>query len=855
MGFRLRSIRQRIFLLILVPVLSLIGLYIFATSITAGNAINLARANTLRNATGEPAGLFLSALDIERPLAMVYLSSPTGANLAVLEAQESKTNGAIASARAALTSSATQSNASAGEKAAIQTLLADAAGLPALRSQIAAQIITRTRAFDNYNNIVADGYDVLDKTILQETSASVVTQALDLVRMGKSEEMLLREESLLVGDLAARSFPASDRQQFTELVGARRTLYNETLPDLAPEYRAYYLKDTSPKALAAVTALENSAVSATATASPPPVDPLAWQQAVGGVSVGLGNAGTQAGRLITANASAAARSSELRLFLVGGLGLLAVLLSIIVSIWIGRGLVRELAALRQSALELANIRLPSVVRRLAAGEDVDVPAEAPDIPSSRFDEIGQVRQAFASVQETAVEAAVGQARLRRGISDIFRNLARRSQSLLHRQLTLLDAMERRAGEPDQLADLFRIDHLTTRMRRHAESLIILSGDAPARGWRNPVPLVDVLRAAVAEVEDYTRIKVSSTTQAALSGPAVGDVIHMIAELAENAAIFSPPNTPVLISGDIVGRGFAVEIEDRGLGLSDEQLAEINDRLANPPAFDLSGSDQLGLFVASQLARRHDIKISLRASPYGGTTAIVLIPVGLVVPEGAYENDPSAGTVDERAIQLTGRHAARDDEASARPVTSLFAQPPGDPAKNGRVAAESGLSLPEAGLPEAGLALPEPRLIFPGEPGPLSYTDDGGSLAYPEEPGPLSYAEENGSLAYPEEAEDWSAARIPQTADPVSTDDLEDADLPRRIRQASLAPQLRDSTGRIDTSTDSDPADTRSPEEARATVSAIQQGWQRGRSLFDPSAKPAVTGTTPTEDDGIQADDD
>jgi signal transduction histidine kinase len=669
--------------------------------------------------------------------------------------------------------------------------------------------------------------------------------------------MLLREEALLVGDLAGRSFPASDRQQFTELVGARRTLYNETLPDLAPEYRAYYLKDTNPQALAAVTAMENSAVSATSTASPPPVDPLAMQQAVGGVSVGLGNAGTQAGRLITANAQATARASELRLFLVGGLGLLAVLLSIIVSVWIGRGLVRELAALRQSALELANIRLPSVVRRLATGEDVDVPAEAPDIPASKFDEIGQVRQAFATVQQTAVEAAVGQARLRRGISDIFRNLARRSQSLLHRQLTLLDAMERRAGEPDQLADLFRIDHLTTRMRRHAESLIILSGDAPARGWRNPVPLVDVLRAAVAEVEDYTRIKVSSTTQAALAGPAVGDVIHMIAELAENAAIFSPPNTPVLISGDIVGRGFAVEIEDRGLGLSDEKLAEINDRLANPPAFDLSGSDQLGLFVASQLARRHDIKISLRASPYGGTTAIVLIPVGLVVPEGAYENDPSAGTVDERAIQLTGRHAARDDEASARPVTSLFAQPHGDPAKNGRAGAESGLSLPEPrlSLPESGLSLPEPRLTFPEEAGPLSYADEGGSLAYPEEPGPLSYAEENGSLAYPEEAEDWSAARIPRTADPVSTDDLEDAELPRRIRQASLAPQLRDSTGRIDTSTDSDPADTRSPEEARATVSAIQQGWQRGRSLFDPSAKPAVTGTTPAGDDGIQADDD
>jgi Nitrate and nitrite sensing len=585
MGLRLRSIRQRIFLLVLVPVLSVIGLYIFATSIAAGNAISLAHANTLRNATGEPTGAFLSALDAERPLALVYLSSPTGANLALLEAQESKTNTAVTGLRAALTSSATKSDASAGENAAIAALLKDAASLPALRSQTASQIITRSRAFSEYNSIVMDGYSVLDEAILQETNAPVVAQSLAFVQMGRSEEMLLREDALLVGDLAARSFTASDRQQFTELVGARRTIYSETLPSLDPVYRAYYQKDVNPQALASLAALENQVVSSgTAEASPPRVDPAAWQQVVGGVSAGLSEAGTQASALITARAGATARSTDLRLILVGGLGLLAVLLSLFVSVWIGRNLVRELAALRQSALELANHHLPSVVRRLAAGEDVDVSAETPEVPASNSDEIGQVRQAFASVQQTAVQAAVGQARLRRGINDIFRNLARRSQSLLHRQLTLLDAMEASSGDPDQLADLFRIDHLTTRMRRHAESLIILSGDAPARGWRNPVLLVDVLRAAVAEVEDYTRIKVSAATQAALAGPAVGDVIHLIAELAENAAIFSPPNTPVQISGDIVGRGFAVEIEDRGLGLSEEKLAEINDRLANPARF-------------------------------------------------------------------------------------------------------------------------------------------------------------------------------------------------------------------------------------------------------------------------------
>jgi hypothetical protein len=265
----------------------------------------------------------------------------------------------------------------------------------------------------------------------------------------------------------------------------------------------------------------------------PAVSPLAWQQAVGAVAAGLSKAGNQSASTITAQASNIAWSTNRQLIITGGIGLLLVIISIIVAILTARSLVRDLNGLRQSALTLANERLPEVVDRLALGQGVDASAEAPDIPASS-NEIGQVRDAFAAVQQTAIRAAVGQARLRQGMREVFRNLARRSQSLLHRQLTLLDAMERRARDPQELEDLSRIDHLTTRMRRHAESLIILSGHAPARGWRNPVPLVDVLRAAVAEVEDYTRIRATSATGASLAGPAVGDVIHLIAELAENA---------------------------------------------------------------------------------------------------------------------------------------------------------------------------------------------------------------------------------------------------------------------------------------------------------------------------------
>ena len=529
--------------------------------------------------------------------------------------------------------------------------------------------------------------------------------------------------------------------------------------------------------------------------------------------------------------------------------------------WIGRRLVRELSDLRQTALELANERLPDVVSRLAAGEQVDVSAQAPPAATSATsDEVGQVREAFSTVQRTAVEAAVGQAKLRLGISHIFRNLARRSQSLLHRQLTLLDAMERRARDPQELDDLFRVDHLATRMRRHAESLIILSGEAPARGWRHPVPLVDVLRAAVAEVEDYTRIKVSASTQASLAGPAVGDVIHMIAELAENATIYSPPQTPVSITGSVVGQGFAVEIEDRGLGMTPAHREEINAQLENPPAFDLSGSDQLGLFVAGQLAKRQNIRISLRASPYGGTTAIVLIPRSLVVPEGAAQ-DAQPLPVGSGA-PLRARHAI----SSGPELTGIDDGPPGPVIPEQRQP-----SPPPPPIPVGASGLrsewgPAIDWSEPSPPSPLGTASPDVDIDRP----PLGYRDEftagqpsrpaGFSLLHPGGGNGPSSV-IPATAEETAgTDLLDESGLPRRVRQASLAPQLRESPPRPAPSADlgilPEPASDwspseaaapeRTPEETRATMSAIQRGWQRGRSVFDPADGNGESGADATD---------
>ena len=249
------------------------------------------------------------------------------------------------------------------------------------------------------------------------------------------------------------------------------------------------------------------------------------------------------------------------------------------------------------------------------------------------------------MQGAAVAAAVEQARLRKGINQVFLNISLRSQSLLHRQLGMLDGMERRTSEPGALADLFRLDHLTTRMRRHAEGLIILSGSTPGRGWRDPVPVIDVLRAAIAEVEDYVRVDVVSESLDLVAGNAVNDIIHLVAELVENATVFSPPNTRIEVRADRVGTGLVAEVEDRGLGLSEAELADINRRLASPPEFDLANSEQLGLFVVSTLAARHQIKVSLRRSAYGGTTAILLLPFGVIVREeevGPAADDQSGG---------------------------------------------------------------------------------------------------------------------------------------------------------------------------------------------------------------------
>ncbi|MBH0777908.1 sensor histidine kinase [Nocardia bovistercoris] len=312
------------------------------------------------------------------------------------------------------------------------------------------------------------------------------------------------------------------------------------------------------------------------------------------------------------------------------------LLAFLAALWLTNRLIRRMRRLRAQTLEVADERLPSTIRALSDGAPSNASIEMTPLDFGR-DEIGQVADAFNRAHSSAVAAAVAESKTRAGVNAVFLNIAHRNQVIVHRQLALLDTAERGEENPGTLDVLFQLDHLATRSRRNAENLIILGGEKPGRRWRNPVPLIDVVRGAVAESTDYTRIQIAKLPSLRITGGAVADLIHLLAELTDNATAFSPPQTRVEVTGNQIGRGVAIEIIDQGLGMAADELTERNALLAEPPDFSvaaLSSDARLGLFVVATLAVRHGISVRLVDSDYGGVKAVVVVPTTLVVEDGA-----------------------------------------------------------------------------------------------------------------------------------------------------------------------------------------------------------------------------
>ncbi|MFF7615534.1 sensor histidine kinase [Streptomyces lavendulae] len=325
----------------------------------------------------------------------------------------------------------------------------------------------------------------------------------------------------------------------------------------------------------------------------------------------------------------------------GALILLVLGVSLVGAFIMARSMIRSLRRLQDTATRVAQDRLPELVKQLSESDPQDVDTSVESVGLHTRDEIGQVAAAFDDVHREAVRLAAEQALLRGNVNAMFTNLSRRSQGLIQRQLSLISELESREADPDQLSSLFKLDHLATRMRRNGENLLVLAGEEPGRRWTRPVPLVDVLRAAASEVEQYERIELASVPGTDVAGRVVNDLVHLLAELLENATSFSSPQTKVKVTGHALPDGrVLVEIHDTGIGLSPEDLAAINERLASPPTVDVSVSRRMGLFVVGRLSLRHGIRIQLRPSDSGGTTALVMLPVD--VAQGGKKPAPMPG---------------------------------------------------------------------------------------------------------------------------------------------------------------------------------------------------------------------
>ncbi|MEU3065258.1 nitrate- and nitrite sensing domain-containing protein [Streptomyces subrutilus] len=311
----------------------------------------------------------------------------------------------------------------------------------------------------------------------------------------------------------------------------------------------------------------------------------------------------------------------------GAIVVVALLGAFILAGLMARQMGRAMRRLRGAAFDIAEQRLPMLVDQLSRTDPGKVDTRVVPIPIDSRDEIGEVARAFDQVHREAVRLAAEQALLRGNVNAIFTNLSMRNQSLIEGQLTLITDLENNEADPDQLENLFRLDHLATRMRRNGENLLILAGEEPGRRWDQPVPLVDVLRAASSEVEQYERIELSGVSEAEIHGQAVTDLVHLLAELLENATTFSSPQTKVRVNATRLPDGrVMVEIHDKGIGLTAEDFADINHKLANPPTVDAAISQRMGLFVVGRLADRHSIRVQLRPSgEAAGTTSLVMLP--------------------------------------------------------------------------------------------------------------------------------------------------------------------------------------------------------------------------------------
>jgi HAMP domain-containing protein len=778
------QIRSKLIAILLAPLVALTVLAFLGIGSSIGRGVQADRVDQ-ETAFAVKLSQLVHELQRERDLSAGWIASDAGYGGVV--AQRVAVNQALTDFRrdAAVGFEA----ANSGFRDHVQLALRELAGLNDERLRIENGELPVPRTLDYYSGVI-DHLIKVDGEIASATDdRTLVRNVSTFVALARLKEAASLERGFVFAVTSAGQFKPGEFQRFASMLGAQDAWRSQFQATATPRQ-----VQALARALESGDAQQVSALRDKLLGGQVEVDPRSWYR-YATARIDLLRGVEQDLAADVSAASAAARSTANRQALLYTIILTIVLwFTVGVALLMSRVMVGPLRTLTRSANEVADQRLPGMVDRLQQSTDLrDLDVVPEPVPVTSGDEIGQVSAAFNSVHRVAIQVATEQAALRKSIGDMFLNLARRSQSLIDRQLELIDDLERTEADPDALENLFKLDHLATRMRRNSEDLIVLSGAEPARRWTQPVPLVDVVRAALAEIEDYNRVELLPIDDVGVAGQAVADVVHLLAELIENATSFSPPGTKVQVAGQQVSNGYVLEIEDRGLGMSDEELVEANERLANPPVVDFALSRMLGLYVVARLAQRYRIKVQLRHSWYGGITALVLLSPSVVVRtvmesleagprRGRAELVSSTQPVEPPAV--AGDHlpifeAARSDwfESGVRgdhlPLRRHAAQQPGgrpaEPAGNGagNLAGDRGhVATPGPGRGPDGLPDATP-------PGPPPWTEpspppEAPSRGREDAPEPIGAEADRAATAAPSEPPRMQTQAPPVGTPPVGT---------------------------------------------------------------------------------------
>ncbi|MFD3582666.1 nitrate- and nitrite sensing domain-containing protein [Streptomyces sp. NPDC058683] len=721
------SLRTTLLILALVPTIAMIALWATNSAQLYGNWKSINDRNNAGKRLGQPIALVFYQLQAERQLSAAALADPD-ADPSGLAKQRALTDRSVQSLEAL------SGSVPSGLTRNFQQLERGLERLPGYRSAVDKRDATQEQMFDSYTGVIASDMQVFEEfTNVGIGDVTVLTKPVLDAQWG--QEMLARESAIFTAGTASGHLTSAQRFQIAEVIGAQQHIYEDkVVPRLPGTYAKTYQGVLSGAAWKQKTGIEQKALNAEtpgADGRTPVSAQLGkeWQQSYSSIAPQLLQASGAYSEYLVSATNDKLGDMMTDLVVDSTVGAAAVLLVFLVSMRLTGVLRRRILGLRSAALELQT-KLPDMVERLRQGETVDTDAELPEIRYGN-DELGMLGQALNQARSSALETAVRQVEQYRGFERLLQRIARRTQLLIGMQMKRLSTMQRQHEDPEVLEGLFDVDHLAARLRRYEENLVILGGGQPQRRWRNPVLLLDLLRSAQGEVQDYRRIRIDTEDEIWLSERAVGPMVHVLAELMENAVSFSKPPTPVEVSASRVGRGVAVEIEDRGMGMDPEQYAEANRLMADPPRMDvMSRADdaRLGLYVVARLSANLGLNVELRPSSFGGTRVVVLVPAELI-SDGKPRSEPPDDAVPAQLVTVGAPRSAQDGD-------------PGD-------------SWPEA--------QPQPQLRPQPQPG------DHEASTRPVT-GPRTEA----------------PARATATPPTASSDPL-----PRRVRQASLAAELRD----------------------------------------------------------------